>query len=84
MQNNISKQLFDDEKSFRFSKFLEDTYGYSRKKAANVNAILYVTSIVLCPVVGQINVSVRPFFCQKRREKKKHNSNKTLYYKSKK
>ena len=43
---------------YTFSKFLEDTYGYDRTKAAYINGILYETSILICPVVGQVNVSI--------------------------
>ena len=45
--------------NYTFSKFLEDTYGYDRTKAAYINGILYETSILICPVVGQVNVSIQ-------------------------
>ena len=44
-----------------FSKLLEDTYGYDKTTASYINGVLYDTSLLLCPIMGQINVRIAHF-----------------------
>ena len=44
---------------FRYSKMLEDVYGFDKTTASNINGIFYDVSLLFCPISGQIYVGTK-------------------------
>ena len=40
------------------SVLLEDTFGYDKTTASNINGVLYDTALILCPISGHIYVGI--------------------------